>query len=163
MFATYVPIASTTLSSNLFQIEFSSIPNTYTDLVLVLHPVNYSNGNMSIRFNGDTGNNYSRTAIGSAGGSALSGRVSNFSSVAWDYIGSGINGVGGPVIAHIMSYANTNFFKTVLGSGGHASLGVDRTVSTWRSTSAISSIWVTGPSNFAAGTVVSLYGIKAAQ
>lgn len=162
MAVTYEPIASTTLSANAGSITFSSIPSTFTDLVLVLRPVNFGSGNMLIRFNGDTANNYSRTVVGGSGTTVASGRLTNVPYFGWDFYGSGINGTGGPVIAHIMSYSNTSVQKAILGIGGHASLGVDRVVGLWRSTSAISSLDVTGPTNFAAGTVMSLYGIKAA-
>jgi hypothetical protein len=162
MSRTYDSIVSTTLIANAGSITFSSIPGTYTDLVLVLRPVNYGTGNMLIRFNGDTANNYSRTALAGTGSSTPSGRLSNVPYFGWDFAGSGINGPGGVLVAHIMSYANTGMTKAILGIGGHASLGVDRTVGLWRSTSAITSLTVTGPTNFAPGTVMSLYGIKAA-
>jgi hypothetical protein len=71
------------------------------------------------------------------------------------------------VVAHIMSYANTNVYKTVLGAGAAASREADRVVSLWRSTSAITKVAVSpGGSfptyNFNSGATASLFGVKAA-
>lgn len=65
MATTYTLISSTTLTGTSSQIDFTSIPATYTDLVLKI------SGRMSdtgqsfprIRFNDDTANNYSDTVI----------------------------------------------------------------------------------------------------
>lgn len=168
MAKTYQAIASQTLSANSGAITFTNVPQTYTDLLLVAHYRAYSDGNTSIRFNASTATDYSRVALGGSGTAANAGRVNNTTGIAVDFNGSGVNSnfvtsaLGGVVIAHIMSYTNTSAHKIVLGIAGAASRGVDRTCSLWRSTAAITEIELTGPSNLASNTVVSLYGIKAA-
>ena len=58
MAITYTPIASITVGTAVPSVTFSSIPQTYTDLILIY---NGSSGivNLPVRFNGDSGNNYS--------------------------------------------------------------------------------------------------------
>ena len=60
--STYTPIASHTASGSESSITFSSIPQGYTDLVLVfLGKVDSGSGDLGLRFNADTGSNYSTT------------------------------------------------------------------------------------------------------
>jgi hypothetical protein len=65
-----------------------------------------------------------------------------------------------------MNYANTTTFKTVLIRANNSSTGVDLILGLWRKTpEAITSITIknTGTSsNFAIGSTLTLYGIKAA-
>ena len=75
MALTYDPIATTTISgSSTNTYTFSSIPSTYTDLVLAFAnfqgTTNYS---FALRFNGDSGSNYSYTVLEGNGTSASSG------------------------------------------------------------------------------------------
>ena len=71
--ATYEPIATTTLGSAVNSFTFSSIPNTYTDLVLVVVvPTAASSGTFGLRFNSDTASNYSHTTLSGNGSSAVS-------------------------------------------------------------------------------------------
>jgi len=64
---------------------------------------------------------------------------------------------------NIMNYSNTNTYKTGISRTSVPKYRVDATVGMWRSTAAINSITVTPtdtPLNV--GTVVTIYGIKAA-
>ncbi len=64
MAATYTPIASATLAASTSSITFSSIPATYTDIVVVINDINSTGSfDTNIRFNGDSGSNYSRTGL----------------------------------------------------------------------------------------------------
>lgn len=57
--ATYIPIASTTLSSDTTTVTFSSIPQTYTDLVLRITSratLAQNSAGFAVRFNGATTN-----------------------------------------------------------------------------------------------------------
>ena len=57
--STMTPIATNTLTAVASSVTFSSIPSTYTDLVLVLQGSFDSADDVRFRFNGDTGSNYS--------------------------------------------------------------------------------------------------------
>ena len=161
---TYEPIASQTLSSAVADVTFTSIPGTYTDLVLVTNIGTTSGtGNIQLQVNSDTGSNYSTTWLLGSGSAASSSRVSNDTQGV--YIGefSATANLGQPSIVQIMSYANTNVNKTVLSSSCVASSWVTRQVGLWRSTAAITSVSVrAGGFTFQQGGTFSLYGVKAA-
>ena len=163
--ATYEPLATSTLS-NVSSVEFSSISGTYTDLIVqgYLYGAS-SNTTPNLQFgNGsiDTGSNYSETELYGDGSSAGSQRLSSQSDIN---IGRA-TGIGASSTdphffkVHIMSYANTNVYKTALLEMGRAGAGVIREAGLWRSTSAITNVKISAAVNLYG--VVSLYGIKAA-
>ncbi len=156
---TYEPIASTTLGTSATSVTLSSIPGTFTDLILIPAATLGSFASFEIRVNGDTGSNYSYTYLYGNGTITGSARADNMT-----IINTVIQGTPGPVIGqlHFMSYANTSVFKTILMSGGAASHIATRTVGLWRSTSAITSITISSAATMASGSTFSLYGIKAA-
>lgn len=166
--ATYEPIASTTLGSNAATYTFSSIPATFTDLVVVAVARSSRTQDqfdaMTIRFNSDSANNYSNTSIAYG---PTSFRNTGASSAAVGRLTPAFAGSTPHLLmAQIMSYANTSVYKTFLGTGASTAenFGTDRTVGLWRSTAAISSVTLiaVNASNFVAGSTFSLYGIKAA-
>jgi hypothetical protein len=163
--STYTPIATTTLGSNTASYTFSSIPGTYTDLVLVINSGQASGGqSIYAQFNGDTGNNYSETAMWGDGSSVATSRISNGSAIR--FVGRGVGGSASLIdnsITSIMNYANTNTFKTV-SNRSNANAGVGASLGLWRSTAAITSIVLTGESgvNILSGSTLTLYGITAA-
>jgi len=114
-----------------------------------------------MRFNGDTGNNYSTTYLYGTGSSAVSGRVANDS---WIVAMGRINTTGGASVINIQNYSNTTTYKTALGRGSGAATLVIAGVGVWRSTTAINSITLSPESgqSFSTGAVLTLYGIKAA-
>jgi hypothetical protein len=61
---TYVAIAEQTLGTAAASVTFSSIPGTYTDLVLVLSVQDASGNTFALQFNGDTSTNYSTVLTG---------------------------------------------------------------------------------------------------
>jgi hypothetical protein len=160
MAITYEPIATTTLSTATAEVTFSSISGSYTDLVYIIY--NKSGGtNSKLRFNSDSGSNYSATQLYADGSSVASLRESNQTRAP-----SGTIDNDGMAIGHIMNYSNTTTYKTFIARGG-AGTGtyLDAVVSLWRSTSAITSISFTqdsGSTNFASGSTFTLYGIASA-
>lgn len=162
---TYDPIATTTLTSSATSITFSNISGNYTDIVLVCVGTLTTayDTSISLRFNGDTGNNYSVTYMYGTGSSATSGRNNNQSNIqAMGRLGSSTIG---NAIVHIQNYSNSTTRKTVIGYGGTTANIVIGAAGIWLNTSAITSITV-APEGFsgslASGTIVTLYGIKAA-
>ncbi len=160
--ATYEPIATQTLGSAASSITFSSIPATYTDLrVVFIGGNNASATAFYFQVNGDTGSNYSRTFLTGDGATAASSRASNSSRIQSPMNLSAT--IPTFISFDIFSYAGSNN-KTVL-----ASFSADRNgsgvtsalVGLWRSTSAITSVNLSTPTDaFGTGTTATLYGIK---
>ena len=162
MAATYEPIATNTVSgSSTTTITFSSIPATYTDLILITQQSNSSNQSSYLRVNGDTGSNYSSTYLGGDGSSSYSGRRTNQTSFINDFATT-YTSLAMDII-HFMNYANTTTYKTIIGRDSVASVSVATAVGLWRSTAAINSISLqVAGGNLVAGSTFTLYGIKAA-
>ncbi len=158
--STYTPIASQTLASTASSVTLSSIPQGYTDLVLVVAGNNSSSTySPYIQFNGDTSTNYSITSLYGDGSNAASARASN---TATAYFGS-LGATQGNAIVQIQNYSNTTTNKTALIRINAADFRVYASVMLWRSTAAITSLTVfnESPGTFASGTTFSLYGIAA--
>lgn len=160
---TYEAIATTTPAALTTTVTFSSIPSTYTDLVLVLNVTNYNASveDSDVRFNSDSGSNYSWTRIEGDGSSAGSGRGTSTTSIPLALAASGSG--GGTAIWSIQNYANTTTYKTALYRNNLPATKLNAFVGLWRSTAAISTITITkGGNGFAANSTFSLYGIKSA-
>jgi hypothetical protein len=164
--ATYEPIATTTLTGNQATITFSSIAGTYTDLVLIVSANQTPALNTQyIRFNGDSGTNYSYTILAGNGTSVVSARGSTQDAWYSGYYGVPPTSNFGTEIYSFQNYANTTTYKTGLSRTGRASGGTDAMVGLWRNTAAITSITygITGISAFlTSGSTFTLYGIAAA-
>ncbi len=164
--STYTPLATSTLGSDSADVTFSSISGSYTDLIVVANlGASTTDSAVTLRFNSDSGSNYSFTNIYGNGTSAASVRSSATSAyVAW-YV-CPIAAIEHNVVAHIMNYSNTTTFKTVISRANRASAnsfpGTESIVSLWRSTSAITSIRIAGGGNLKSGSTFTLYGIASA-
>ena len=157
--STEIAIATTTLGSAASSITFSSIPSTYTDLRLVVVPTSGASVTVALRFNSDTGTNYSRTYLFGNGASADTLQGSNMSQI---YIIPADTNQVHLAEWDIFSYLGSTY-KTVLGKisadtngSGYSSVGVGL----WRNTTAITTVQAYTFSNqFQAGTTATLYGI----
>lgn len=164
--ATYEPIATQTLGSAAATVTLSSIPSTYTDLVLVISARMTGGGGASAiqaQFNSDTASNYSFTLINGDGSSATSARASSQTQAAVGLATDTANEWATSIV-QVMNYGNTTTYKTVLARAGIASDRVRTLVSLWRSTSAVNRIDLinNGATTFVVGSTFTLYGIKAA-
>jgi hypothetical protein len=159
---TRYPIATTTLTSAVASYTFSSIPSTYTDLVLVATIKGSTNDDtVLIQFNSDTGTNYSNSFIYGTSSATGSQRQSGQTAMR---IGSGNTNTNfDGYIANIHNYSNSVAYKTV-GSRENASSNLaTATAGLWRSSSVITSILIKrGSGNIEAGSTLTLYGIQAA-
>jgi hypothetical protein len=163
MASTYEPITTQTLSSAVAAVTISSIPATYTDLVLVMSfGATNSIPSIHVRLNGDSAGNYSAMSMEGAGTSPASQRQSNAAQMVLQGFQGGSYTSPFINIIHFNNYANTTTYKTVLSR--HASNATGAYVGLWRSTSAITSVTITHDylSTFTAGSTFTLYGIKAA-
>jgi len=165
---TYEPISTQTLGSDTATVTFSTIPQTYTDLILVAEIRSSRAANtgdtMRVRFNSDTGSNYSTTVLQ---GSADGAESTRFTSATFCYVrvpaATATANVFSPSIWHIMNYSNTTTNKTTLQKGSIAAVQVEIDTSLWRNTAAITTIDISAASgNLVSGSKFTLYGIKAA-
>jgi len=166
-----IPLQAFTLSSVQSSIEFNNIPQTYKHLqIRFVGRVSNADtaDNVFIRFNGDSGSNYSwhylegdGTTTASSGGvnqnRILCGRVAAANATA-NIFGAGI--------IDILDYNNTNKSTTT-----RSFTGIDRNCSgnnridsgNWRNNNAITSIQLINGSstNFVANSSFVLYGVEA--
>jgi len=158
---TYVALDKVTVGTATASVTFSSIPATYTDLVIVV------NGNESATFDGvlmqvgngtiDTGSNYSVTRLRGNGSTASSGRDTSATSMNIGLVDSASMSIN---IFQFMNYANTTTYKTILSRGNATGNMLQAAVGLWRSTTAITTIKITaGGGNWNVGSTFSLYGI----
>ena len=162
--STYTPIATTTLGSAAASISFSSISGSYTDLVLIATlKADTASADIYMRFNGDSGTNYSKTILWGNGTTAGSNRDSSVAQIRLNYAVDVLTTDGTYLIVNINNYSNTTTYKTALAKLGLASDSVEQSVGLWRSTSAINQVTLTLSSgNWGAGCTATLYGITAA-
>jgi hypothetical protein len=162
MTVTYEAIQSYTGTGSSKTVTFSSIPSTYTDLVLVTQFQATASGDfISFRINGDTGSNYSFTQVyGTGSGSGASARSANQTTVTWESVPASPE--VGNTILHFQNYSNTTTNKTVLFRSNLTSSIVRALVALWRNTAAITSIELyNNGNNFTTASTFTLYGIKA--
>lgn len=159
--ATYEPISTQTISgTSTSTVTFSSIPQTYTDLVLVSALTQSADVASYLRFNSDTGTNYSRTRLLGTGSAATSARGTSETGIEF-WAGTLTN--FGNAIHQINNYSNTTTYKTSLGRINNTFDWLGANVGLWRSTSAITTVSFTVSSGYIiAGSTFTLYGIKAA-
>jgi hypothetical protein len=152
-------------------VTFSSIPSIYKHLqirAIYRYGSAITSGNLLMRYNSDSGTNYSTHYLEADGASVGAGA---YSSIAQNYM---VNTIGGNALANtfeasvidILDYQNTNKYKTtrwlqgydVNGAGGF----LEFQSGLWQNTAAISTISFSnnGGWTFAAGTHFALYGMK---
>ena len=171
----YFPIATTTLTTTTSTVTFSSIPQTYKHLqiraIAKTDRATYIQDGINMRFNGDSGNNYSRHAIWGNGTSVNADADTSFAQIQ---IGMGAAGGGGTsmfagMVLDILDYNLTTKNKTtraLAGADDNGSVtGGTRLYfasGAWYNTSAITSITLTPQvgSNFVQYSSFALYGIK---
>lgn len=146
-------------------VQFTSIPGTYTDLVLVSSLRSTSTSNdlaMTLAFNGSTSNFTSAYLYGNPpGGTAVSGSNA--------YYHGNVNGAGSTASV----FTSTSLYIPNYAGSTNKSYSVDNTMEhssttsypflvagLWSVTSAITSITITNASNFAQYSSASLYGIS---
>jgi hypothetical protein len=160
--ATYESIATQTLSSTATTVTFSSITSSYTDLIMVISAFTGNDvPEYTMRFNGDSGTNYSVTTLEGAGSVAISQRQSSQPQMYIVGFQAGTYTEPYTTLIHFMNYSNTTTNKTILSRS--SSNAASAYCGLWRSTTAINTIAITNPSStFSANTTFTLYGIKAA-
>jgi hypothetical protein len=162
---TYELIGSTTLGSDTQTIVVSSIPSTYTNLVLTIHASYTSSANVAFfYFNGDTNvNNYFFQEIGNTGNSSTSANYRG-SNAGWGWWRQGTaTDWSNAIHMEIPQYKNTGVVREAYIRAGN-SIGNENLIGRWSSTSAITSVTFSaaGGVNTRAGSQLNVWGIKGA-
>lgn len=162
---TYIPISTTTLSSGVQTVTISSIPQTYTDLVLVISAQQTPAPNTTyLRFNGNSAPNYYQTFLTSSGTTVTYTRYLDFTYFS-EYNGiSSHDGVSANIY-HIFNYALTTEYKTITARTGTGTIGIDLYTGTYApgSNFNITSLtYGTTVGTLITGSTFTLYGILAA-
>jgi hypothetical protein len=170
MALTYKLIASTITTTNTGPVSFTSIPDTYTDLVLKLSvrsSASATGETVWLQINDDTSISqyqFSRSRISNA---SITKDGSGFSNAQWFASSIANSGMASMFTAweiYIPEYKNTGVQKQALSDNSFPSNNSDNASEyfgyAWNSTAAINKITVkyNGP-NFQAGSAFFLYGI----
>jgi len=166
----YDALATVTVpSGGAASITFAGIPTGYKHLQIraIARGSDAGSSRMEMRFNGDTGSNYSYHYVYGDGSAAYGGGAGSDSSIYLNRIaGSGTTAsVFGAEVLDILDYADINKYKTlraITAFDANGSGEVHLNSGSWRNTSAISSISITaeGAAGFAQYTQFALYGVK---
>lgn len=172
---TFEIISATRLTGTTANIEFASIPATYTDLVIHAKyaPPSGSNMGMGVRLNSDSTSVYGYTVIyGSTGSAGSGGYTQNASNAFLDSVQGWSDGtVYASAVIHINGYTENSYYKTLLMEGHMTAssptgptytFGINIVGASWESTSVISNIRLYSASQFGTGSEAVLYGIKRA-
>lgn len=162
---TYDLIDSVTLTTN-GSVSFTGITGDYRDLVLVCEFVAPSGWAVPslLYINSDTGANYSRTFMYASNTSYNANTQTGLTNMILYTLSAAQENQRQLVIVDIMDYSNTSKHKSMVISGNNGyRTARDQQIGKWASTSAITSLEVSGtPSQpMGAGSTVSLYGVVA--
>lgn len=166
MASAFTLISSVTVGSGgASSMSFSSIPGTYTDLLLKISALNTTGlANTTVAFNGSS-SGYKLRALRSTGTALATFTESTWGNGAWFQAGYNPNGsTPSNSDLYIFNYASSTFkvmnLDYVHENNGNPAYSFLST-GYWENTSAITSITVaTDTWNFAQNTMASLYGIK---
>lgn len=165
-------ISVQTLGANAASVTFSSIPGTYTHLLLVYQGRSSTAASgldtLLMRLNGDTGSNYdyhtgtSSTSSWTAGDSfgQTSARVGL---LVQNSAAAGLNAAGFLIIpAYALTTFHKNYWSATTSKLGTSAGNIrnEQNAGSWRSTAAITSITLLpGANNILSGSTFSLYGL----
>lgn len=171
----YELISTTILGTATTSLTFSNLgdyASTYKHLqfrFVVRSSVGFEMDNMTLLFNGDTGNNYATHVLYGNGTSVLS---EGFTTQPFMYLPSSIaaansvaNAFSGHVVDILDPYSTTKN-TTMRALNGHfggatfTSRRVGLSSAFWNNTASLTSVTLSSSANFVAGSRFSLYGVK---
>ena len=162
--STYEPIATQTLTVAAADIFFNSIPQTYTDLVLVMSGGCAANSGIGFRVNGSNSSIYSVTFLEGIT-TVTSFRYTSQTFLRIGYNASWSVGLAANAIINFQNYSNTTTYKPVVSRVNTVEMNcVGTSVGTIATTGAITSInlLTSNGNTYNVGSTFTLYGIKAA-
>ena len=146
-------------------ISFSSIPSTFKHLQIRMSAIKGTALDYFIRFNSDSGANYTRHRLtGSGSAVAASGVTGQNQILMLGSAGLATSPIPNVAVIDVLDYQNSNKYKTVRvlnGQDSNGSGGIEFLSGLWLNTNAISSILIDGDGgSFAQHSHFALYGIK---
>ena len=162
---TYEAIATTTLGTNQATISFTSIPQTYTDLVCVC--VGYGaggGGSIVVKINLNSGSIYNTNYVYTDGTTVTSGKTGDLTTGCFmGRLMTSTTDMGGGYF-HIMNYTSSSTFKTMIGQNVASAPITWYSIGNARTTTAVTRLDLTVESSasFASGFQATIYGIKSA-
>jgi hypothetical protein len=157
----YDSLAAVTLSSSASTVTFAGIPSGYKHLQIRYALTAAAPADTTIRFNGDTGSNYSSHLLR---GNPPSAQAYAYTSQSAAYVQFNIGYANSVAVIDVLDYGNSNKNKTIRSLAGwdnNGSGNIDFWSGAWYNTSAITSLVLTAATTtFSANSVFALYGIK---
>lgn len=152
---TYTALGTVTLSSSAASVTFSSIPQNYRDLVLVINGKGSIDENPTYTINGST-TGFSWVRMSGNGSTTVSDSNTN------NTIGR-MGTAETLIIAQFLDYSATDKHKTFLIRNNYPAGDIRGIAARWASTSGITSIamGIRLSGSYLTGTTFSLYGIEA--
>jgi hypothetical protein len=166
--STYTLIATVTANGTNSNMNFLNIPQTYTDLVLIVNANSTATQAGNILLDYAVGGTYSATYLSGNGSAASSFRLTALGAGAMLAGGSNFTTSSNPIsmVIHFLNYANTTTYKTYISriAGDQNGSGyVQEMVGLWQKTNNIYEILLsTGSGSIYWTGTASLYGITAA-
>jgi hypothetical protein len=159
-----VRLADAVVGSAVAQVNFTSIPQLYSHLLVVGASQLSANAALQLGFNGDSGANYDGQRLYSLGGTATAANDAG-TSLQNIGIGSATNDYFGSLAIFVGDYRGGHQKSAVALAGGKQAQGVGNnsiqvTAIAWRNAAAINAInLVAGGVNFNAGSHFTLWGL----
>jgi len=164
---TYNLISSSVLGSAVASVTFSSIPNTYTDLILRCSARRVDSGvsDLVVTANSFVGG-FNNTNLQGNGSSVITnGSILTSGFLVWQAVpgSSETSNTFGNIEMHISNYLRSSkksVYSFGVGENAATTSSISTVGSLWSQTTAISSLVITTGNNFAIGSSFYLYGIK---
>lgn len=157
----WTPLANLTLTGTASSVTFSSISQSYRDLVIVVYALGVGGSVRPVmRFNGDTGSNYSFMAMQGTG--SVASRTFTTSSSYMPEDGSVFGSTTDRVhtTINIFDYSVTDKHKPMLQKTDASATGTTVAAGRWANTAAVTSVAIFPIANsWAAGSSFALYGV----
>ena len=153
----YTALANITLTSTASSVTFGSIPSGYRDLRLVVTGTITNGYTVQMRFNGDSGSNYSYVGMYGTGSSTAS-----YSGTSTSITTGYLDTTQSMIQYQIMDYSATDKHKTVLVRRDIAATITLSSAERWANTAAITTLALIPTSSqvFNSGCTFELYGVK---
>lgn len=157
----YDALATVTLSSTASTVTFSGIPTGYKHLQIRYSLTAAAPADTTIRFNGDTGSNYSSHLLR---GSGTAAQAFSYTSQSAAYVQFNIGYNTSVAVIDVLDYGNSNKNKTIRSLAGFDNNGngnIDLWSGAWYNTNAITSLVLTAvTTTFSVNSTFALYGVK---